>query len=150
MKFTKYLAIGALVLPMIACSSNQETGTVVGAVAGGVIGNQFGHGAGRVLATAGGAVVGGLIGSAIGQKMDEEDRRMAEEAEMRALEDERNEPTRWRNERSGHYGYFKKGRSFRHAGMECREYERTVYFDGRPEKESGKACRQPDGGWQAI
>jgi surface antigen len=150
MNFIKYLAIGTLVLPMVACSTHEDTGTVVGAVAGGVIGNQFGHGAGRVLATAGGVVVGGLIGGAIGKKMDDEDRRIAEEAEMRALEDEGEEPARWRNERSGHYGYFKKGKSFKHAGMTCREYEHTVYFDGRPEKETGKACRQPDGGWKAV
>lgn len=34
----------------------------VGAIAGGVIGNQFGRGNGRVAATAVGAVVGGIIG----------------------------------------------------------------------------------------
>ncbi len=43
--------------------TKQDTGLVVGAVAGGLIGNQFGHGSGRVLATAAGALVGGIVGS---------------------------------------------------------------------------------------
>jgi len=37
-------------------------GTAVGAVAGAVIGSQFGGGNGRTLATVGGAVAGGAIG----------------------------------------------------------------------------------------
>jgi len=42
----------------IACA----TGTIGGALIGGVIGNQFGGGAGRTILTAGGAAAGGLIG----------------------------------------------------------------------------------------
>lgn len=41
---------------------NRLVGQAVGAVAGGVIGNQFGQGNGRVAATAIGAVVGSVIG----------------------------------------------------------------------------------------
>jgi surface antigen len=150
MKFVKYLAVVTVLLPLAACATHQDTGTLAGAVAGGVIGNQFGSGAGRAAATVGGAVVGGLIGNAIGRQMDEEDRRLAEEAEYRALEDENDEPRRWRNRRSGHYGYFKPGRTFRYRGMTCREYEHTVYFNGRPERETGRACRQRDGSWKAL
>jgi uncharacterized protein YcfJ len=36
--------------------------TVVGAIIGGVVGNQFGHGDGRVVATVAGAAIGGTIG----------------------------------------------------------------------------------------
>lgn len=151
MKLIKYLAIGTLILPLVACSNHEDSGTVVGAVAGGLIGNQFGHGTGRVLATATGVVVGGLIGNAIGKKMDDEDRQAAMEAEYRALEaEEDGPPTRWRNERSGHYGYIKSRRSYRSAGLRCREYEHTVYIDGRPETMVGKACRQSDGTWKAV
>jgi surface antigen len=150
MKLIKLLAVGAVLLPLAACSNHEDTGTVAGAVAGGLIGNQFGHGAGRALATVGGAVVGGLIGNAIGKDMDEEDRRHAMEAEYRALEEEDDEPVRWRNEHSGHYGYIKPRRSYRSAGLRCREYEHTVYIDGRPETMVGKACRQSDGTWKAV
>jgi surface antigen len=150
MKLIKLLAAGAVILPLAACSNKQDTGTVVGAVAGGIIGNQFGQGAGRALATVGGAVVGGLIGNAIGKDLDEEDRRRAMEAEYRALEYEDDRPVRWRNERSGHYGYVKPRRTYRSAGLRCREYEHTIYIDGRPETMVGKACKQRDGTWKAV
>jgi surface antigen len=148
MKFVKFIAIGAVALPLMGCANNQESGTLVGAVAGGVIGNQFGSGAGRALATVGGAVVGGIIGNEIGRNMDEADRQAAIDAEYRALEYE--EETRWRNERSGHYGYIRPRRTYRYSGLRCREYEHTVYIRGRPETMVGKACRQPDGTWKAV
>ncbi len=40
-------------------------GAVGGAIAGGVLGNQIGHGSGRAAATVGGAVAGGVIGNEI-------------------------------------------------------------------------------------
>ena len=40
-------------------------GTVIGAIAGGVLGHQVGGGRGRDVATAGGAIVGGLVGNQI-------------------------------------------------------------------------------------
>ena len=151
MTFSKYVAIGALALPLWGCgpgATNQDGGTVIGAVAGGVIGNQFGSGAGRALATVGGAVIGGIIGNSIGKDMDEADRRAAADAEYASLEYE--EERRWRNERSGHYGSIKPRRSYRNAGMKCREYEQTVYIRDRPETLVGKACKQPDGTWKAV
>ena len=151
MTFSKYVAIGALVLPLLGCgpgATNQDGGTVIGAVAGGVIGNQFGSGAGRALATVGGAVIGGIIGNSIGKDMDEADRRAAADAEYASLEYE--EERRWRNERSGHYGYIKPRRSYRNGGLKCREYEQTVYIRDRPETLVGKACKQPDGTWKAV
>jgi surface antigen len=151
MKLLKLLAASALLLPLLACGpagSHQEAGTVVGAVAGGIIGNQFGSGAGRVLATATGVVVGGLIGSEIGRDLDEEDRREALEAEYRALEYE--EERRWRNQKSGHYGYVKPRRSYKNSGRICREYEHIVYIDDEPETIVGRACKQPDGTWKAV
>jgi uncharacterized protein YcfJ len=44
---------------------DRVAGTVIGAVAGGVIGHQFGGGSGKTLATVGGAVAGGAIGNHI-------------------------------------------------------------------------------------
>jgi surface antigen len=151
MKLMKLMATGAIALSLWSCGpagSNQEGGTVVGAVAGGIIGNQFGSGAGRALATVAGVVVGGNIGSELGKSMDENDRRAALEAEYRALEDDEEE--QWRNEKTGHYGYVKPRRSYRYSGMRCREYEHTVYIDGRRETLVGKACKQPDGTWESI
>ena len=63
-----------------ACSGSfnkQDSGTVIGALAGGILGNQVGKGSGRVLATVAGAVIGGVVGSEIGKSLDENDRRRA-------------------------------------------------------------------------
>jgi surface antigen len=151
MRLIKYLLVGSLLLPLAACSNHQDTGTLVGAVTGGVIGNQFGKGKGRVLATVAGAVVGGLIGNSIGKDLDEADRRAAMEAEYRALEeDDLDEPVRWRGRSSGNYGYVRQRRTYRSRGYKCREYEHTIYIDGRPETMVGKACRQPDGTWRQV
>lgn len=48
---------------------NRLGGTLIGAGAGGLIGNQIGSGSGRTAATVGGAVVGGAVGSHAGQAM---------------------------------------------------------------------------------
>lgn len=49
---------------------NQDVGTIVGGVAGGLIGNSLGHGSNRAVATVGGAVVGSLIGNQVGYSAD--------------------------------------------------------------------------------
>ena len=46
-----------------ACDDHNIVGTVGGAVAGGLVGSQFGKGGGRGLATAGGVVAGGALGN---------------------------------------------------------------------------------------
>lgn len=151
MRVITVFAAVALMLPLWSCGpagSRQEGGTVIGAVAGGIIGNQFGSGAGRALATAAGVVVGGIIGSEIGRDMDERDRQAALEAEYRALEED--EESRWRNEESGHYGYIKPRRSYSREGSVCREYEHTVYIDDEPQTLVGTACRQSDGTWKNV
>lgn len=151
MRLTALFAAAIVALPLAACGpegSRQQSGTVIGAVAGGIIGNQFGSGKGKALATAVGIVAGGIIGSNIGRDLDEADRRAALDAEYRALEYD--EESNWRNEESGHYGSIRPRRSYEEAGRTCREYEHRVYIDDEPEILVGTACRQPDGSWKAI
>jgi surface antigen len=50
--------------------TDQTVGTLAGAAAGGVIGNQFGHGSGKDAATIAGVVAGGLVGNQAGEAMD--------------------------------------------------------------------------------
>jgi outer membrane lipoprotein SlyB len=50
-------------------STGPGIGAIGGAIAGGVLGNQVGHGSGRAAATVGGAVAGGVIGNQIEQRM---------------------------------------------------------------------------------
>jgi outer membrane lipoprotein SlyB len=49
-------------------------GTAIGAIAGGVLGNQVGHGDGRTAATVGGAVAGGAIGHQVEKNNRDGDR----------------------------------------------------------------------------
>ena len=133
--------------------SKSDAGLAVGAVAGGVIGNQFGKGNGKTVATALGAVIGGIAGSSIGRSMDEADRRAAAQAEFAALErGQSGAATPWRNPDSGHYGTvvpsapYKLGASNR----DCRDYTHTVYISGQPETLKGTACRNGDGSWSKV
>ncbi len=45
---------------------NSTAGTIIGGVAGGIIGNQVGGGSGKTVATALGAVVGAMAGNTLG------------------------------------------------------------------------------------
>ncbi len=129
------------------CATKEDTGTLVGAGTGALIGNQFGHGAGRVAATLGGAVLGGFIGNRIGKSMDDEDRRRAAEAQYAAFE--RGERAEWRSP-NGHYGYIEPRPVYYYQTMTCREFSQTVWIEGHPETMVGRACRRPDGTWREI
>ena len=127
---------------------NQAIGTIGGAVAGGLIGNQIGKGEGRAVATTIGVIAGGLIGNQIGANLDELDRRRAQEAEFRALEFGRSgSPVAWRNPDSGRYGEVVPAAPYQRGGQNCRDYTHTIYIDGQPEVARGTACRRPDGTW---
>ena len=153
-------ARSGLVLPIIAVlaagcagdgATKQDTGLVVGAVAGGILGNQVGKGAGRIVATATGAFIGGIIGSEIGRSMDRQDRLLAQDAELRALErGTSGTPVGWRNPDTGRYGEVVPGAPYRRGSYDCRDYVHTVFIDGRPQTMRGTACRNPDGTWRAV
>jgi surface antigen len=151
MRTTRAALLAAACLAVAACANNQQNGTVVGAVAGGLIGNTVGHGNGKVLATIAGAVVGGVVGSAIGRRMDEHDREMARRAEMDAWENgESGHPVRWRNPDNGRYGEVIPDRPYRRGPQDCRDYTHRVWIDGRPEEMRGTACRNGDGTWTSV
>ncbi len=64
-KIALTLGLSLIALSLAGCSggiTKQDVGTVGGAVAGGVIGSQFGSGTGKTAATIGGTVAGGYIG----------------------------------------------------------------------------------------
>jgi surface antigen len=150
------LAVVALVPVLVAgCGpegpTKQDAGLAVGAIAGGILGNQVGKGSGRVLATAVGAVVGGIVGSEIGRSMDQQDRMLAQQAEMNALErGPSGKPVAWRNPDNGRYGEVVPGTPYRRGPEDCRDYTHTVYIDGRPQTMRGTACRNPDGTWRQV
>jgi surface antigen len=146
-KLSLILASALLTIAAAGCASKEDAGTVYGAGLGALIGNQFGHGGGRVAATVGGALIGGFIGNRIGKSMDDEDRRRAAEAQYYAFENgQRGE---WRNP-NGHYGYVEPRDYYTYQDMRCREFSQTIYIDGKRETMVGRACRYPDGTWREV
>ena len=150
---TRLISAGAVSAAFLlaACSaSNENIGTVTGAVAGGVIGNQFGGGTGRIAATALGALAGGVIGSSIGRSLDQNSRQAALQAEYNALErGAPGQPVRWQGN-NGTYGQVVPQQTYQVGSQNCRRYTHTIYVDGSPQQATGTACRNPDGTWTPL
>ena len=138
-----------IILGLAGCSnvSNQDVGTVGGAVLGGLIGSQLGGGMGSVAAMGGGMVLGAMLGGKIGQSMDEVDRMKM----RRALErTPTNQTTRWVNPDNGrHYAVTPK-RTYQREGQPCREYTTTAIIGGKKQEIYGTACRTAEGSWRVI
>ena len=147
--------VSALSILVTGCGPNgpnkSDTGLAVGAVAGGILGNQFGKGKGKVATTAIGAVIGGIVGSEIGRSMDQQDRMLAQQAEFDALErGQSGVPRHWRNPDNGRYGEVVPTRPYKRGNLDCRDYAHKIYIDGRPQTLKGTACRNPDGTWTNV
>lgn len=153
-KFTSTIMAMLLALFFLsACSgemNKQSTGTLIGGVAGGLLGSRFGKGEGQLVATGIGALAGALIGGQIGKNLDEYDKAMLEKSSQQALEfSPSGSSVEWRNPDSGNYGYVTPTKTFRtNQGQYCREYTQEIIVGGQKQKAYGKACRQPDGNWQ--
>ena len=145
------LAIAAcLALTLAGCQTpptKQDTGVIIGAIAGGILGHQVGGGSGQVLATMAGTVAGAMIGGAIGKQMDETDRLNT----AAALENVRTGvPSAWVNPDTG-YEYVVTPTSTYDSGTgPCREYTMDATIGGKTEQIYGTACRQADGSWKVV
>ena len=129
----------------------QGSGALVGALAGAAIGNQFGGGSGKVLATGAGMIIGAMVGSSVGQQLDDLDRIKLNQAAHQAMEYQKtNSTVEWRNPDSGNYGKITPVRTFQSKGGYCREFQQEVVIGGKSQAAYGIACRQPDGNWQVI
>jgi len=152
----RFLALGLAGLGLAACSADsgpkEVGGTVLGAGAGALIGSAFGNSPGTRLADAlVGATVGGFLGNRIGVALDDDDKRRAYAAQMRALETgPSGAPVAWRNPDSGRYGNVVPGPVYQVNAAPCRQYTHTVYIDGQPQSQRGSACRNPDGTWATV
>lgn len=99
-----------------------------------------------------GALAGGILGNAVGRSMDEKDRRAYSRAHYDAMEYNRSgEPSYWHNPDSGHHGSVVPERTYeRRPGEYCREYQQTITVGGRTEEGYGTACRRADGSWEIV
>lgn len=124
---------------------NEQSGEIIGAILGGVLGSQVGKGDGRTAAIIIGTMAGAMIGGNVGKSMDETDQLKTTES----LETVRTgEPTSWNNPDTGNEYTVTPTRTYEQSSMPCREYTIDANIDGKKEKVYGTACRQPDGSWQ--
>ncbi|MBA3446938.1 MAG: hypothetical protein H0T56_04920 [Pseudaminobacter sp.] len=149
------VALIAGLLAVSGCTTtglgNTKIGSAAGAVAGGLTGNQQDPASGEVTATIIAAMNGGLIGGAVGEGLDDRDRRIALEAEYRALEyTQRGQPVPWKSERSGRYGTVVAAQPYRVGSQDCRQYTHAVYNMDRSQTARGTACRNADGSWTPL
>jgi surface antigen len=155
-KFGTVAAITIISLGLIACVENQgpkeRGGTVVGAIAGGLLGSTIGKGSGKVIAIGIGAVLGGIVGSEVGKSLDRADRAYMHRTTQQSLETQRSgQPSTWQNPDNRHSGTVTPQRAYRRDdGRTCREFQQTVTIDGRTERAYGTACRQSDGSWKIV
>jgi surface antigen len=140
-----------VVVAVTGCATVEDNPkTTIGALGGGAFGGLIAAAAGGGGAAIAGAVIGGaLLGALGGNMLDQRDKRLAAEAQHRALEAGRTgQPVAWQNPDTGHQGTVTPVRTYQSGGAYCREFQSDVTIDGKNERAYGTACRQPDGSWK--
>jgi surface antigen len=142
---------------MTGCETVGETvksnpKTTIGAAGGATVGGLIAAAAGANPAAIAASVVGGLlVGGLVGNLLDERDKKLQAEAAQKALETTPSgQSVGWKNPDSGHSGTVTPTRTVQTPNGYCRDYQATVEIDGKQEKATGRACRQPNGTWQVV
>lgn len=153
-KLFSVLSISALLL-LPGCSNQmgqrEGAGTLLGAIAGGLLGSQIGEGDTRLFAVGAGTLLGAMVGGEIGRSLDATDRMLMERTAGRAFEyAPSNTPVEWRNPDTGHSGTYTPHNVIQQPNSVCREFQQTVTIGGRTEQAYGTACRQADGTWMIV
>ena len=137
----------ALVAGCQSGGTGQTIGTVGGAVAGGLVGAQFGGGSGQLVATGVGTLLGAWAGNQLGQQFDRQDHQNSGVAGQQAFAS--GETQTWAGP-NAHGAVTPTGQTFFQNGRECRNFTQTVFAQGQSQDVSGVACRNPDGTWQVV
>ena len=142
---------------MADCQDAKVAATIGGAVLGGILGNQFGHGSGRAAATVGGALLGGFAGHEIARDSCRDkhyDAYYYNTTYDDAFDDRDDRRYDWENPYSHHRGYVRTTEYYDdgyegHSGP-CRAFEQRIWVDGEEETGTGVACRRHDGSWKIV
>jgi len=149
-KIIAIILVGSMLQGCSGGMNKQGGGTLIGGLAGGLLGSRFGKGGGQLAATGIGALAGALIGGQIGKGLDDQDRQILALSSQRALEAAPSgSNVEWNNPDSGNHGYVIPAHAFKNdQGQYCREYTQVIIVGGKQEKAYGRACRKPDGHWE--
>jgi surface antigen len=170
-RITKIAALASLIAVAGAQQSRADQtdllGTLIGGGLGALAGSQFGSGTGKVAATAGGAVLGALLGNAFtnsnlfGGRDDYGAYRPSgyQPAPTYApayVPPPPPQPTYQPAYQPAYQPTYQPAyrpaytTAYAGHGDYCRDYESTVYINGRPQRSHGLACYQPDGSWRIV
>jgi surface antigen len=144
--FTRVL----ICLPLLAASGcesmgpNQNTGTVGGAVLGGLIGGLVTQGSGtdKLLGVAAGAAIGGALGNWIGAQLDERDRQRHLAAVRESYDSGR--PVSWQNPQNKTSGMVTAVQPL-NARPGCYSADDSITVNGQEKNTMSTYCRQTDG-----
>ena len=154
MRISTLFLIGALLAGCADAENNpkQTLGTIVGAGLGALAGSQVGGGRGNMAAVAIGALAGAWMGGEVGKSLDKADRAYMARTTQNTLETaQTGVSSTWRNPDSGNYGTVTPTQTYQKAGGDyCRQFEQTIYVNGKEETATGRACHQPDGTWKIV
>ena len=142
----------SIILSLVSCATKEQGGAGIGAATGAMFGAILGEKSGNAFMGATiGTIFGGIAGSAIGRKLDENDKKLMNNATEEALENTKSgQKIAWRNPDSGNEGYIKPVKTYRVKESYCREFIQEAIVGGEKVKVYGKACRKPDGQWKII
>ncbi len=127
---------------------NNPAAMIGGALIGGLLGSRFGGGEGKLWTTGAGVLLGAMVGRHVGANLNRNDQRYLGNASYNSFET--GDRTDWRNPDNGNYGYIEPVRGYQSNGRYCREFQQTIYIDGRAQDGYGTACRQSDGSWEIV
>jgi surface antigen len=125
----------------------SHVATAVGAVAGGVIGNEVASGDNKLIAILAGAAIGGVIGNEIDKELDDDDRRCFGHS-LELLED--GSRVRWDGSRPNMFYSLTPTGRFERDGRVCRRFTLVRDWDGKKITRDAKACRHGEGEWRLI
>jgi surface antigen len=129
------------------CSGrDHSTGTVLGALGGGLLGGFASHGNG--LGIIGGALLGGLAGNAISRDMDCDDRPYAARSYQESFSGPVGRRYDWN--RGPNRGYVVTTREYYRGPRLCRDFTQVIYRQGRQFSRNGTACRRRSGEWEFV
>ena len=154
----KIIVVVATTVALAGCASDpgtretqKQSGSVVaGAVVGGLVGNMFGGGTGRVLMTAAGAAAGGFVGNHLYKKNAKSE--YEKDAAQRALNNGASgQKVTWSDPRTHESGYFVALNTKKMSdGRVCRDFRRGLSVGGESVDETtGTACKKSNGQWDA-
>ena len=160
LKFGKHIAGAALIaLAVTGCAENSirdnalhTTGFVIGGMAGGYLGAQYGSGVVQLAYIGLGTALGGAGGVAAASYIAGSDLVFYQNATSQSLASvEPGKVVSWTNPESGNSGMIRTTNdAVVTNGMTCRPYRSTLALKNSIQSSDGTACQTADGQWQIV